>query len=464
MLKRVLISLVVLLVVACLCMCALLIPAGVLAVRDGYKILPSLPGQAATPEPTRLPTLEVRPDTSNNIPQDVALQMDQIEAEVSELRGLSLMHSFKRDTLSPAQLQRNVTEDFFKDYTDQDASDDTLLYNILGLLEPGKDLLNIYHALYSEQVAGYYDPEAKEMYVVQGNGFNGTERMTYAHEFTHTLQDQHYDMTGRLKITDAYCRVHTEYCTAVTALMEGDAVSSEQTWFFTYGSESDRREVQDFYSTYASPVYDASPEFLKEDLLFPYHKGFEFVQSLYDQGGWQAVDAAYANPPVSSEQIMHPNLYPAEKPVHVPAPQLKNPLGDGWRLAGDGSLGEWNTFLLLSRDWDPAWRLPDVDAYEAAAGWGGDHYLLYQKVNDPAVYAFVIEWKWDSLKDADQFWQALQEICKQRWGEPLRESSMDARWEYEDGSQINIHYIPQGTRWVIASNQTILNQIASALE
>ncbi len=462
MLKRVLISLLILLVVACLCMCTLLIPAGVIATQSGYQLIPDFSGQSKT-EPTALPTLAVRPDTSDNIPQNVARQMDQIEAEVSTLRGLSLLQPFKRDTLSAAQLQRNVTEDFFKDYTEQDARDDTLLYTTLGLLEPGTDLLNVYQALYSEQVAGYYDPETKEMYVVQGSGFDGTERMTYAHEFTHTLQDQHYDMQGRLNITDEYCREHAEYCVAVTALMEGDAVSSEQEWFYTYGSETDRRQVQDFYGTYESPVYDASPEFIKQDLLFPYQQGFEFVQTLYDQGGWQAVDAAYGNPPLSAEQILHPDLYPGEVPLDVPAPELKASLGDGWRLAGEGSLGEWYTTLLLSAGWDPSWRLAAKDAADASAGWGGDHYLLYQKINDPAMFAFVIEWKWDTLNDADQFWQALTDMGKHRWGTPLRESSMDVRWEYQDGSQVSMHYTQQGTRWVVASNQTVLNQIAGII-
>jgi hypothetical protein len=111
------------------------------------------------------------------------------------------------------------------------------------------------------------------MYVVSDEGFNGTERMTYAHEFTHVLQDQTYDLENGLKDNEAYCKNETEYCAAITALIEGDATLSEQYWFYKYSTDLDKSQVQEFQNSYTSPVYDSAPAYMKEDFLFPYQYG-----------------------------------------------------------------------------------------------------------------------------------------------------------------------------------------------
>jgi hypothetical protein len=457
MLKRGLLTLLVLLLAACLCTGTLL-GAGVIWVKNQSQgsVSQSAPLVAAATQPTAM--------SSPDISADIAKQMDLIQGQVSTLRGLTLQHTFNRATLTTDQLRQQVKENFLKNYTPQQAADDVLLYSTLGLLKPDTDIIKLFENLYSEQIAGFYDPETKTMYVVQGSGFNGIERMTYAHEFTHTLQDQHYDLRGQLKITDEYCHTHAEYCAAVTALVEGDAVSTEQDWFYSDGSNTDRSQVQDFYLHFASPVFDSSPDFIKDDLLFPYQKGFEFVQTLYDQGGWKAIDQAFENAPVSTAQILHPGLYPLHKPLTVTLPDLGATLGSGWRQAAQGSLGEWYTYLVLSRGWQNSMRLPEALGKQAAAGWGGDGYLLYQKTADPQARVLVVEWKWDSLADSDQFWSALSSLCKERWGTPAQESALELRWSAKNGETVSIQYTNQGTRWVVASNPAAFGQVRAAFK
>jgi hypothetical protein len=455
MLKKGLISLLILLVVACLCASVLVVPAVGWAAwnKSALQTVSTTAAVVETSLPTLEPEIKGTPQPTDTVGAETAGQMDEIQKQVVKLRNLSQLKPFTRAMLSTHELKQKVKEEFFKNYTKQQINDDALLYTSLGLLKPGSDLLGIYQDLYSEQVAGYYDPESKEMYVVKESGFNGTERMTYSHEFTHTLQDQHYDLRGKLKIEDSYCRQHAQYCSAVTALVEGDAVSSEESWFYTYATDLDRKQVQSFYGSYSSPVYDSSPEFIKEDLLFPYQQGFEFVQTLYDKGGWDAVDAAYANPPQTTEQIMHPTLYPDAKEVEVPRPELKETPGSDWRIASEGNLGEWYTYLLLSKGWNDGVRLSSSEGLKAAAGWGGDHYVLYQKIKEPSVYILAVDWKWDTLNDADQFWSALSDLCQKRWGKPVIESALDEEWENENGSRVSIRYTNLGTRWIVASSE-----------
>ena len=217
--------------------------------------------------------------------------------------------------LSPDQLRTNVVNDFLADYTDEENADDVLELSIIGLLDPGFDLRSLYIDLLSEQIAGYYDNETAEMFVVLGQGFQGPERLTYSHEYTHVLQDQNYDIKYGLNYNDDACEVDTERCAAIQALIEGDATVSQAIWFQYYATADDKQQVSDFYNSLKSPVYDNAPAFLKEDFVFPYNQGSTFVQDLYSNGGWASVDAAYLNPPDSTEQILHPNLYPI-RPAH----------------------------------------------------------------------------------------------------------------------------------------------------
>lgn len=413
------------------------------------------PTLVAVPIPTAI--------DDENLPHDTARQMDGIQQQVIQIRGLVPTNSLIRAMLSPEQLRENVINDFFKDYSEEEARDDVHELAALGLLEPGYDLYELYIELFSEQVAGYYDSETKEMFVVQGEGFQGTERMTYAHEFVHALQDQAYDLREGLRLKDEYCEKDAEACAAVQALIEGDASLTEQLWVFNHATAQDRKEIQQFAMNYKSPVYDSAPAYLKADFLFPYRAGQEFVETLHDQGGFAAVDAAFRNPPVSTEQILHPEKYPAEIPLRVDIPDLLPVLGDGWREYDRNMLGEWYTFLVLTNGVSEDARLSEQLGREAAAGWGGD--LLVFCLNDQTQQsALVVRSVWDSQADADQFWQALGDYGQARWGSGMR--GQDNSMEWLDVPEGFAGFYRRGleTLWLITPDQQTASAIRDALE
>jgi hypothetical protein len=258
-------------------------------------------------------------------------EISLIQSQVIEDRGLQPDNPVPVVLLSPEELRQNVTNDFLADYTDEEMADDQIELGAIGLIDPGFDLKGFYTELFSEQVAGYYDNDIGEMFVVKGDGFEGPEHLTYAHEFTHVLQDQTYDIENGLNYSDETCEVDTERCAAIQALIEGDATLSEFNWFQYYAPTEDQQEIIDYINSMNSPIYDSAPAFLQDDFVFAYNQGLQFVQSFYDEGGWPAVDVIYKNPPVSTEQILHPELYPAETPIPVDLPDLTSTLGDGWR-------------------------------------------------------------------------------------------------------------------------------------
>ncbi|HCS38336.1 MAG TPA: hypothetical protein DIW44_01975 [Anaerolineaceae bacterium] len=382
-------------------------------------------------------------------PPSVDVQMDTIQQQVSDIRGLEMNAELNRAMMSNAELQDVVMNDFFKDYTPEMAQQDADVLSALGLLEPDFDLLQFYIDLYSEQIAGYYDSTTKEMYVIGDAGFTGLERMTYAHEFTHVLQDQNYDLENGLKLNDDYCEIESEYCAAVTALVEGDAVLSEQYWFLIESTDQDKNDVSDFQSTYESPVYDSAPAYMKQDFLFPYQQGFAFVQSLYGDNKWKSVDAAYANPPVSTEQILHPEKYPNEKPVKVDLPDLAAVLGVGWTEIDKGVIGEWYTSLVLDSGIDSAYQLDSFTAADAAAGWGGDAYVYYADANSEA-YTFAWLSTWDNNDEAKEFLFSSKEYGTLRWGTAKVDDANSISWQDSVSMTINGDQV----LWIIANDST----------
>ena len=138
--------------------------------------------------------------------------------------------------------------------------------------------------------------------------------------------------------------------------------------------DADFQQLLDFYDSFSSPTYDSAPEFLKEDFLFPYTTGYDFIERFFLDGGWAAVDALYADPPISTEQILHPGRYPDDPPIRLVAPDLLDALGSDWRELDRDVLGGSGKQQLLTLEE----HLPKEQAQIAAEGWGGDYYIAFR--------------------------------------------------------------------------------------
>ena len=418
--------------------------------------------------PTAVPvtgTLEptTTPYPGQAVPADVAATMDKIQQQVVQIRGLAPLAPLNRETLSTTQLGQIVANDFFVDYTQEDAANDARELALIGAVNPGFDLYKFYVALYSEEIAGFYDPGSKYMYVVQGGNFGGAEEATYAHEFTHALQDQHYDLRNGLKDNETYCKDHSEYCAAVEALTEGDAVLVEQFWLLDYATAQQQNEYFQQSQSQQSPVFDSAPPFFQQDMMFPYVQGMNFVYTLYNQGGFAAVDQAYANPPVSTAQILHPEKYPNDKPVEVYLPDFTSVLGSGWQETDRNVMGEWSTYEILADGIDPAFRLSDSTAQQATAGWAGDTYLVYWNP-DTQQSVFIMRSRWDSTQDTNTFWSAMEQYGQDRWGTPALSQTDRMDWENTGNGFVTLRRSGQEVIWLITPDAATAENMMFTLQ
>jgi hypothetical protein len=328
-------------------------------------------------------------------PDPIARIVDRVERE----RGLAFRRDPDPQPVTPAQARREGVEALDEDYPPARRRADAEALVLLGLLPPGTDLGEAAASTYGEAVAGYYDPRSGRMRVVEGaqTANRVLYEMTVAHELTHALEDQHFDFD-----LDAMA-AGDDAALAYTALVEGTATALMYRYVdHRFGAEE---ALGGIAASAFAPTGDLPP-FLMAQLVFPYTAGEAFVERLLELGGgdWTVVDAALrVRPPVSTEQVMHPQAYiEVEEPARVSIERPVAALGHGWRRLRGGTLGEWFTGRLLA-------RAGGTSSAEAAAGWGGDRYALLGRGDDRAL---VARWTWDSAADADEFAAALR-----AWGD-----------------------------------------------
>lgn len=414
-----------------------------------------IPEMTPSPSATKSAGEDPRPTQAVDIEADTLAQMEKIESQVIALRGLQPTGPVERSLLTPDELLQHVLDDLLVDYTPEDARDDALVLSLFGLLEPEFDLLSFYIELYNEQIAGFYDNELKQMFIVAGSGFGGIERMTYAHEYVHALQDQTYDIRYGLNYNDEACEEDSERCAAIQALLEGDATFLEEQWLRNYATAKDIADILKFFGDFKAPVYDSAPAFMREDFIFPYTYGASFVKEIHLKGGWAAVDKVYANPPISTEQILHPDRYPSDQPIILEPIDFAPVLGDGWREIEQNVLGEWYTFLVLAE------YLDQEQASLAAEGWGGDFYVALHH-DEHAKGALILLTVWDRVHEAEEFYSTFTEYGQRRFGQGSIKWN-NATWSSTEGEALLERWGNQ-TLWILAPTEAQLELLRQALE
>jgi hypothetical protein len=331
-------------------------------------------------------------------PSDVAT-FARIEGQVEQLRGLS-----PKSPVTPVLLDsRALADELTRINADQTnhvavAAEGRLLIH-LGLLPEGSDLEQLELALESEQVVGFYDPASKGLYVLStGGGVGATEKATFSHEYTHALQDQNFGI-DKLALDTAD---QGDRDLARTALPEGDATLLMSLWSSKYLSAFELIQMAgESVGGSQSGQLASAPRILRETLVFPYQDGLSFVESVYRTGGWLAVNALYDNPPDSTSQILHPELYAAHvEPLAITVPAVPASLA-GWTQTMQDTLGELQLRIWLESDGASSGSQAPASA---VSSWAGDRVGLYE--GPDGQWVVLLHTAWRAAAGRDDFQQA----------------------------------------------------------
>lgn len=376
--------------------------------------------------------------------QDFLERLDRLEAEARALRRLVPPEVVDRQLISREELQAYLEALFTEEYPPEEAATDAQILVVLELLEPGVDLHSLLLDLYTEQVLGFYDLEARRMYVVSDVDLGPLEQLTFVHEYVHALQDQLFDLGEQTEaVSDDGDRL-----LALEALAEGDATLAMQQYLLEHVDELAGPDLFSQILLADTPQFDAAPGVVQEQLLFPYERGLVFVLAHYEQRGWASVDELWGDPPQSSEQILHPERYPEDTPELVTLPALTATLGADWRFGREDTLGEFLLRLHL------AVHLDEEVVDEAATGWGGDRYVLFMRSSTGphrGEVCLAMGLVWDDEEEADEFVQAYRDYAGERYVEEGEGDLEEGIWWYgrpglllrQDDEEVLVIYAPR---------------------
>jgi hypothetical protein len=348
------------------------------------------------------------PPPAGETPPDVA----EIEDQVRQVRGLDWVRPVSVQAVDDDEMDRKLTQAFDQSYPASFYARRSQAWRAIGVLPPDGDLRQALERFQTGQVVGFYNPEDGELVYLGQGALDLTERFTLAHELTHAIDDQHFDLKRLDGIAN---RCQDEEGEAALGAVEGSAQYFAAQVLIRFPT-LDLGDLAGLIGQLESvaPSVQGVPPFVQELEEWPYTAGLAFMTALDARGGHDAVNDALQNFPLSTEQVIHPDRYPSDRPVAVDVPDLSRALGGGWGDLDVMGVGEeWLRAML-------GLRLDDARADDAAAGWGGGLYRAWADGGDTVV---VLRTTWDTAPDASAFAAAMRSWAGDRAevvvGEPM---------------------------------------------
>jgi hypothetical protein len=368
------------------------------------------PAPSPTPTPTARPSPRPRPATRITPAQADAL-VREIGGKVEELRKLRFKTPVTMQVVDSAAA-REAFKSKISPEAEQELRHTTSAYVQLGLVPRSADLLKRILEVAEKDVLGYYEHGTKTFYLLNHVSADGV-RSVMAHELTHALEDQHFDFATISRRAGS-----DDHATAISALIEGSATVVMLA--FLSREQGEQKASEELERTESKRVerLRIAPSFTQRSLVLPYILGFTFLLrgkpwGWITEGGVYLSDLerAYASPPVSTRQILHPEQYWKDGPL-LPPPRLSLPdlsavLGPGWSKATEGSIGELGLAVLTgsNRPLELPWALlPSRWTNDAAVGTVGDTYHHY--VDGERKLTLLLT-RWETERDAEEFERSL---------------------------------------------------------
>lgn len=398
---------------------------------------PTASAAADSPGPSGAATPTEAAASASPIADDELLAaLAQIEEEVEALRGLPPADIGPPDIITRAQAREELAILFEEEYPPEEQERDNQVLRALGLLTPEQDVAELQLELLGDQVLGFYDDREQRMVVVSDAGLDTEAKITYAHEYTHALQDAAFGEDA----LDTDVVGEDDRSLAQLTLIEGDASVTMLAWAFAHLSQ---QELQDYVIGAEAPDTTGIPAWMVDQLAFPYETGLLWAGALAGNPltpDFAPIDDAFADPPDSTEQVMDETLeawLEREAPIPIAAPEVTAALGDGWSQVEATTVGQATIEIMLEY-----FGAAGSEASTAAAGWGGDRVVVASGPDG----AFALAWRlaWDTAADAEEFASTYQAAAGDlpfnvRVGEPdgnevlvLHASSDDVAQRMED--------------------------------
>ncbi len=365
-------------------------------------------------------------------------QGDAILARIGSLRGLDAPQGLPRAIRSRDAIVARVLELVRDRYPGPQLEAERKALAAFALIPPGFSLETFLTDMAGEQVAAYFDHLTGEIVLADWLPA-AIQAPVLVHELVHALQGRHLDLRKFIERRPG----RGDGLLARHALLEGEATAIMiELALQAMGLDATRApslgSLADLAAGAGSPILGAAPKFLRDQLLFPYSAGANFVTAFRRRHPWPAFSRLYADPPRSTAQILHPEKYldRRDDPQLVLLPDVRGLLGPGWTLVVENDAGEFGVRSILER------FLPEAEAGTAAAGWGGDRFQLYER-GGGVRRALVFLTAWDTEADAREFADAYARLVPKKVPAARSGRGAGGRWTWRHGRDVLV-VEPQG--------------------
>jgi hypothetical protein len=329
---------------------------------------------------------------------------------MSQILALPIKEPLKKSLRSKQEIREYLVVEEKEDRTDAQRHADTKTLEAFGLIPKDFPLDSFMLDVLTDQVAGLYDPKAKEFYIADWIPAD-EQREVMSHELTHALEDQSFHIDPWIKAA----RPNDDAELARQSVSEGSALAA----MVDYTMRDQKMGVRDLPDVSLlirsgavsemdkDPKLSKAPLFIRDELLFPYLAGTGFSQQfLKAHSGWQDLHLIFENPPVSTQQIIHPELYLSSvKPESVTLPVWKGLVPEDWKLLEENVLGEFGLGEVLKQ------FIGQERADRISPAWKGDRYATFESAttkNTSLVFRIAL----DNPDDAARFFGQYSEVLE----------------------------------------------------
>jgi len=406
---------------------AVTLPGVFLGALLGALVLVARPAEAQQTAPAAPPSAEAQANSA----QATLATADEVLQQMSRITGLPIKAPLKKELVSKSDVEQYLKDNLHAEYTAAEMHGEEAALKAFGVVPPDFSLERFLVSFYTEQAAGFYDPRRQTMFMADWVEPD-QQKVVLAHELTHALQDQSFDLW---KFTHAV-RDNDDALTARAALVEGYAtLSMMQVMLGSVPVEKlpslDSMIEQGLNQSMASfPVYSSAPFFMRFQLLFPYLQGMRFSRRALEIGGWRRLNQTFTDPPSTTRQIFEPDLYFSNRPAPdgsngsnpatavaaqpqpkadelalPPPPSLEHVAGVQQVESNVmGALGYYALFGQL---------LTEAESRKVSSTWVADRYLVYEGPS-PGQLILVSRTRWTSPKAAADFCADYRAILAKR--------------------------------------------------
>ncbi|MHB9287153.1 Hvo_1808 family surface protein [Halobacteriales archaeon Cl-PHB] len=371
-------------------------------------------------------------------PAEREAMMARAMARIERLRGLEFTERVEVRVISRqeylAESANRSVDPVHSRWNDQ-------VWEALFLVGADRNVSNVFDETYGSAVKGYYAPASDEIVIVGGDGAS-ISRGTLVHELVHALQDQQFGIEAGKPTQDGQL--------ARNGVIEGEANRIQSQYESRCGESWECVTVPRTGGGGGGGSLSQAARNVLTVIYMPYATGPGFVAAVEDRGGHDALNALYDDLPRSTEQVLHPQAYPDDRPVNVTVPDRS---GSAWnRFDHDpvaDTVGEASIFVTVTTHDLGDTRVGQYTyRHPISEGWAGDAVVPY---TDGQRGGYVWETAWDSQADATEFHDAMVELLGKvgatKRGDGVWTVPEDSTWRgayrvVADGTRVRIVHGP----------------------